>query len=269
MFGTTLIVFREVLEATILIGIISASTQNIPKSKKWITLGIVFGLILSGIVALLTEKIGSLADGTGQEVFNATILSITVLMLAGHNIWMSNHSSTINNAKALNNIKNGMIECYTLCLIVGFTIIREGSETVLFLYGIATTNNASTMLTGGLIGAILGILIGSTIFTGLIKIPMKSLFKITNILTLLLAASMASQTAHFLIQADLIPSLISPLWDTTNILPENNLLGILLHNIIGYNARPDGMQLIFYICTIITIIIGSNSNINKTTRKKI
>ena len=73
---------------------------------------------------------------------------------------------------------------------------------------------------------------------------------------LLLAAGLASQAAHFLIQADLLPSLAAPLWDTSAVLPENGLPGMLLHSLIGYDARPAGMQIVFYLAALAAIFIG-------------
>jgi high-affinity iron transporter len=67
---------------------------------------------------------------------------------------------------------------------------------------------------------------------------------------------MASQAAHFLIQADLLPELISPAWDTSALLPDDTLTGKLLHGLIGYDSRPDGMQLVFYCITLALIFTG-------------
>ena len=86
---------------------------------------------------------------------------------------------------------------------------------------------------------------------------------------MLLAAGMASTAARYLIQADLLPSLASPLWDTSSILPANSVLGALLHSLIGYDAHPAGMQLVFYIAVILAIIVGmclasKSPQLNKT-----
>ena len=102
------------------------------------------------------------------------------------------------------------------------------------------------MMLGGLIGMLSGIAVGYTIFAGLVRIPMRWFFTATSVLVLLLAAGMASQAAHFLIQADLLPSLVAPLWDTSALLPENGLPGMVLHSLIGYDSRPAGMQIVFF-----------------------
>ncbi len=112
------------------------------------------------------------------------------------------------------------------------------------------------MLLGGLAGLLLGITVGFTLYSGLLRLPMRWFFSATSVLVLLLAAGLASQAARFLIQADLLPSLAAPLWDTSSALPENGLPGILLHSLIGYDARPAGMQFVFYLVVLFAIITG-------------
>jgi high-affinity iron transporter len=260
MFATAVIVFREVLEAALIIGILAAATRSIAYSKRWLAGGVLVGLLGSAVVATFTDVIGSWASGIGQEIFNAIVLGIAVLMLAWHNIWMSSHGAALAaSAKSVGkNIRDGNSECSVLFIIVGLAVLREGSETVLFLYGIAASNvnGQSSMMLGGLIGMLAGIALGYTVYAGLARVPMRWFFTATGILVLLLAAGMASQAAHFLIQADLLPSLAAPLWDTSVALPETSLLGMLLHSLVGYDSRPAGMQIVFYLAVLITIYSG-------------
>jgi high-affinity iron transporter len=260
MFGTAVIVFREVLEAAIIIGIVAAATRDVPGRNRWLAAGLLTGLIGSGIVAASTDAIASFASGIGQELFNAIVLGIAVLMLAWHNIWMSSHGKELAaHAHSVGaNIREGRSECSILLVVVGLAVLREGSETVLFLYGIAASegNGLSAMMLGGAVGVLAGVAVGYAIFAGLLRIPMRWFFAATGVLVLLLAAGMASQAARFLIQADLLPSLASPLWDTSAILPEQSLPGMLLHSLIGYDAQPAGMQIVFYIAVVIAISTG-------------
>lgn len=260
MFGTAIIVFREVLEAAIIIGIVAAATRDVPNRTRWLVAGLVLGLVGSGFVAASTDTLASLASGVGQELFNAMVLGVAVLMLAWHNIWMASHGAELAaHAHSVGaNIREGRSECSILLVVVGLAVLREGSETVLFLYGIAASeaSGISGMLTGGLMGAFAGIAVGYTIYAGLLRVPMRWFFAATSVLVLLLAAGMASTAARFLVQADLLPSLATPLWDTSAVLPENGIAGMLLHSLIGYDARPAGMQIVFYITTVVLITLG-------------
>lgn len=273
MFGTAIIVFREVLEAAIIIGIVSAATRGIPGRNRWLALGLLAGLTGSFVVAGFTGHISELASGMGQELFNAIVLGVAFLMLAWHNIWMAAHGAELaTQAKDVGNaISDGRKECSILLLIVGLAVLREGSETVLFLYGIVTSQgvSSSALLLGGLIGIACGVGAGVALYSGLLRIPMRWFFTATSILVLLLAASMASQAAHFLIQADLLPSLASPLWDSSSLIAEHSIPGMLLHGLIGYESQPAGMQVLFYCAAILLISSGmrwvnrSNSNLDK------
>jgi high-affinity iron transporter len=240
---------------------------------RWISAGIVLGLMGSTLVAAFTGTISELASGMGQELFNALILLTAVLMLTWHNIWMSSHGAELaasarNVGKA---IQDGAKECSVLLVVVGIAVLREGSETVLFLYGIATSEQVgvSTLLLGGAIGVVAGVAVGYALYKGLLRIPMRWFFSVTSILVLLLAAGMASQAARYLIQADLIPALVSPIWDTSALLSEQSILGMLLHSLIGYDARPAGMQLVFYVVTLVCIATGMKLVNHKPSTNKL
>jgi high-affinity iron transporter len=260
MFGTAIIVFREVLEAALIIGIVAAATRSIANSRRWLAGGVLLGLAGAGLVAASTDVIGAWASGVGQEIFNAVVLGIAVLMLAWHNIWMSSHGAALAaNARAVGGeIRDGRKECSILLLIVGLAVLREGSETTLFLYGIAAAEGSgqSSMLIGGSLGVAAGVAVGYAVYAGLMRVPLRWFFAATGILVLLLAAGLASQVAHYLIQADMLPSLAAPLWDTSALLPESSLPGMLLRGLVGYESRPAGMQFLFYITALICIYTG-------------
>lgn len=260
MFGTAIIVFREVLEASIIIGIIAAATRNVAGSRIWLVAGLLAGLSGAGMITVFTDVIGALASGLGQEIMNASVLAIAMLMLAWHNIWMSSHGAALaaNARLAGCEIRDGRRACSVLFLIVGLAVLREGSETVLFLYGIAASESGgrSSMMVGGLIGMSVGMATSYTIYAGLLRVSLRWFFSATSVLVLMLAAGMGYQAAHFLIQADLLPGLATPLWDTSSALPQNGLPGMLLHSLIGYDARPAGMQLVFFVAVLLAITLG-------------
>lgn len=260
MFGSSIIVFRETLEAALIVGILTAATRGVSGRNRWLIAGITAGLAGSAIVAAATNTIAEMASGFGQELFSAGVLGIAVLMLAWHNIWMAAHSKELaiharNTGRA---ISDGKRECSVLFAIIALAVLREGSETVLFLYGIATAGSQSThtVLVGGLLGLTGGVAVGWTLYAGLLRIPLRWFFSVTSLLVLLLAAGMASQVARLLIQANLLPSLAAPLWDTSSLLPPDSVLGTLLHGLAGYDARPAGMEIIFFAVVLVSIVIG-------------
>jgi len=260
MFGTALIVFREVLEAALIVGIVAAATQGIPGRARYIAGGLGAGLIGSILVAFGAEGISQLAEGMGQELFNASILGIAVVMLAWHNIWMSVHGRELaTNAKKLGReVSQGTRELSVLLVVIAVAVLREGSETVLFLYGVAISGDATrgAMIAGGAVGLVGGIALGLLVFRGLLRIPLRHFFTATSILVLLLAAGMAAQAARFLIQANVLPSLASPLWDTSGVVDNSSTLGKVLQGLVGYDAQPAGMQIAFFVIVLVTILVG-------------
>lgn len=259
MFGAAIIVLRESLEAALIVGIVAAATRAIPRRGQWLLAGIAAGLIGSVLVALFTRQIAALADGLGQEIFNAAVLAIAVTMLAWHNIWMASHATEmVKNATGVANaVKQGLRNLSAVALVIALAVLREGSETVLFLYGMLSTGDAvAGVAIGGMIGLGAGVAAGVALYAGLIRIPLRWFFDATALLILLLAAGMAGQIARYLIQADVLPPLISPLWDASSVLPNDSLLGTLLHALAGYEARPTGMQVLFYAATLTLILAG-------------
>jgi high-affinity iron transporter len=260
MLASAVIVFREVLEAALIIGIVAAATRAVPGRGRWIVGGVLAGLAGAAVVAAFTDRIAALAGGAGQELFNAAVLGIAVVMLAWHNVWMSSHGAALAaHAKAVGtSIRDGRRECRVLLVVVGLAVLREGAETVLFLYGIAVGSDtgAATLVAGGAVGVAAGAATGWLVYAGLLRIPLRWFFAATSVLVLLLAAGLASQAASFLIQADVLPSLAAPLWDTSAVLPDGSVAGTLLHSLVGYQARPAGMQIVFYVLVLAAIGAG-------------
>lgn len=260
MFTAALIVFRESLEAALIIGIMAAATRGFARRTRWIIAGIGAGAAGAALVASSMELISDLASGTGQELFNAGILLTAVAMLAWHNIWMSVHGRQMaaQANSAARAVTEGRSAQSVILAVVALAVLREGSETVLFLYalGTGTASGWHASLLGGGLGLGAGALVGFLLYAGLLRIPLQRFFAVTSALVVLLAAGMASQAAAFLIQADLVPSLGAPLWDTSGVLAQDSALGMLLHGLVGYAAQPAGMQIVFYLTALCAILAG-------------
>jgi len=253
MLGAAVIVFREVLEAALIIGIIAAATRGIAGRNTWLLGGIGCGIAGAMIVAALAGQIASAAEGIGQELLNASILGAAVVMLGWHNVWMSRHARTLALQMQTVGIAVSLGErpLSVIALVVGLAVLREGAEIALFLYGIAIGGtSAMPMLGGSMMGLAAGVAIGLALYAGLLSIPTRHLFTVTGWMILLLAAGMAAEAARFLVQADVLPVLTPVLWDTSWILDERTILGQLLHTLVGYSARPSGMQALTYVATI-------------------
>jgi high-affinity iron transporter len=257
MLGTLVIVFREVIEAGLIVGIVLAATRGVAGRGLWVSLGVAGGVAGACLVAAFAGELGSLFQGSGQEVFNASVLVLAVLMLAWHNIFMATHGRAMaQDMKSVGaQVATGQRTLGALAIVVGVAVLREGSEVVLFLYGIASQGGTSqaAMLTGGALGLAAGAAMSTAMFYGLLAIPAGRLFAVTSGLITLLAAGMASQAVLFLQQAGYFEILTSTVWDTSWLLPEGSILGRLLHTLIGYSDSPNGAQLVVYAATVLAI----------------
>jgi high-affinity iron transporter len=254
MLASLVIVFREVIEAGLIVGIVLAATRGVPRRNWWVTCGIAGGTLGACIVAAFAGELGALFNGSGQELFNATILLVAVGMLTWHNAWMAGHGREL--AREVRAVGTAVAEGHrpltALAVVVGVAVLREGSEVVLFLYGIFATGGTTVgaMLAGGALGVVLGGAMSALIYLGLLAVPAHRLFAVTTGLITLLAAGLASQAVFFLQQADYLQGLATPLWNTSWLLREDSVLGRLLHTLIGYTAMPDAAQLLAYAMVI-------------------
>jgi high-affinity iron transporter len=258
MLGALVIVFREVIEAGLIIGIVLAATRGAPNRGAWVGLGVAAGIVGAGIIALFAEKISNAFEGAGQELFNASVLGAAVVMLMWHNAWMARHGREMAAEMAAigKSVTSGSRPMTALAIVVGLAVLREGSEVVLFLYGIvATGTSTSALLTGGLLGLAAGAVFTALTYYGLLAIPARHIFTVTSILIALLAAGMAAQAVQFIDAAGMIDVLGQRMWDSSGWLPQDGIIGKLLHTLIGYTDRPTQLQLIAYVATLAVMAV--------------
>jgi high-affinity iron transporter len=253
MIGALIIVFREVIEAGLIVGIVLAATRGVAGRSLWVAIGIVAGLLGAGIVAFFAGLISDAFEGSGQELLNASVLIVAVLMLTWHNVWMASHGREL--AAELRHVgeevRSGQRSLAALAVVIGVAVLREGSEVVLFLYGIvASGTSVASLLLGGLLGLIGGAVVSAISYAGLAAIPARYIFRVTTALIALLAAGMAAQAVQFLNAAGTVTILERPLWNTSRILPEDGIAGRVLHTLVGYTDRPTELQLIVYLAVL-------------------
>jgi high-affinity iron transporter len=258
MLATLIIVFREIIEAGLIVGIVLAASKGVRGRTLWVGYGVAGGVIGACLVAAFAGQLGALFEGAGQDLFNATILLLAVVMLTWHNVWMASHGRAMaREMRAVGAaVAAGERPLFALAIVVGVAVLREGSEIVLFLYGIAMAGGATTMsmLIGGVLGLVGGVAVSALMYFGLLAIPAHRLFAVTAGLITLLAAGLAAQAVVFLQQAGYVETLTAQVWNSSAILSQDSLLGRLLHTLIGYSDRPNGAQLVVYIAVVVTIV---------------
>ena len=258
MLASLLIVFREVIEAGLIVGIVLAASRGVARRSYWVGYGVAAGIAGACLVAAFAGQLASLFEGSGQELFNAGILVLAVAMLTWHNVWMASHGRAM--AYEMRtvgaDVAAGRRPLVALSIVVGIAVLREGSEIVLFLYGIASSGGTSAlaMLVGGALGVLAGGGVSALMYFGLLTIPAGRLFAATSGLITLLAAGLAAQAIAFLQQAGDAEVMTAPVWNTSWILSDGSLIGRVLHTLIGYTDQPSGAQVVVYVLTVVVIV---------------
>ncbi len=259
MFKIAFVVFREGMEIALMLGIILAVTKRIYKSRVDIITGVILGVILASLFAFFIRSLALYWQDVEEEIFNTIIMLMTVIMISWTITWMNGYGTKVR--QRFNNlsekIHNNTASRIMLTLFVTTSLFREGVEIILLIYGITVSSNGSinhtSYLIGFLGGAFSGILLGSLIYLGLIKFAGKYIFKISEIMLLLIAAGLASEAAGLLTSSGIITMFSEQVWDSSWLVDDKSILGDMLRVILGYNAKPNILQFMFYISTIVFI----------------
>jgi len=257
VISALIIVFREMLEMALVLGVLLAATEGMPGTRRWIGMG---GLVGAGgalLIALFMDELENAATGDGEFLFNAGVLMLASVLIAWTVIWMSQHGREMaaRMRHVGQSVAEGELPKTALAIVSLAAVMREGGEAVFFLYGAAQSvqDDGFSVLSGGLLGVASGALVGYVIYKGLVHIPLKHLFGVIGWILILLAAGMASQAVQNLVLIDALPSLMDPIWDSSGLLPQSSFIGEVLHVMIGYTDQPSGMQMLVFSLALIVI----------------
>ena len=202
-----IIVFREVLEATLIVGILYTYLNKIGQDDALIQLwqGVMVALAASLVGSLLFQRFAGGFDGQAAKIFEGIVMILAAGILGSMIIWMAKNSNIAGELeeKAADALKNNNLG-YGIFALAFISVFREGIETILFLYGV-------TMQKGGLsvplsfVGAGLGIGVGYMIFIQGKKVPLKTFFNVSSFVLIFVAAGMLTYGVHELESAKVIP----------------------------------------------------------------
>jgi high-affinity iron transporter len=268
MLSTAIIVFRETLEIAMILGIVLLATRGLPNRTPWVLGGLAAGLAGAGLIAVFAQSISASLEGMGQEIFNAVILFSAALVIGWTVVWMHKHAREMSAQlkQVGHKVATGDLPHYSLSLIVGLAMLREGAEIVLFTYGMLLSGQAViSVALGTLAGLCLGSFVGVLLYYGLLKVPARHALKVTSWLLILLVAGLSAQGANFLTSAGYFSDYSFEVWDSSWLLSQSSLMGQALHSLIGYSEQPTAIQLIFYIVTLAGLLSIITLSSRKTT----
>lgn len=258
VFATFVVVFREALEASLIIGIILTVLAHSKAHHYFST------VILSSAAALVSSFIignalSLMADAT-QDKVKETIEGVISLVACGvltyMFFWMEAQARQIKSSlQAKVELALSTKDYFAMAALSFFAVFREGAETVLFLKAVAIQSDHSVSLAGALWGCGLAVLIVALIFIGGKKIPLKPLFRGTGFFILLMASGLLAYGVHELEEVGWIPPIIYPVYNINSILNEKEGLGSFLKALFGYNGNPSLTELAAY-WTYLVVIFG-------------
>ena len=269
-----IIVFREVLEASLVVGIIylliEKTKQNEHFSQLWYG---VFASILASIAVgyLVIQAKNSLGNNSTQALFEAVFLYLTAFLIWYVIFWLSKNVSDkkVLEGQALNAME---LSSWGIFFVVFFAILREGFETAIFLISSFSITGTFSYL-GFFSGAVLAILIGYLIVAQGRKVDLKSVFKYTTLLLVFLSAGMIAYGTHeaeeYLVKSGQIEkSEIYRVWNvleptevtlgagkTSHILHDKGTIGVFLKGFFGYNSNPNIIEVILW---FLALMFGLN-----------
>lgn len=253
MLVTVIIFLREVLEAALILSVLLAVSFQLNHNRKWIFTALAFGFVGASIIAYFLGDISNLLEYTGQEVMNSTLLIIMSLLINIICVWL--WQCLNNDPIHPSSVFTDMIKVI-LIMIVSIAIMHEGSELSIYSYSFMQIHeNHLSLILGGGLGLGIGASLGAIIYYLLINLQRRTLLATAIMILILISAGMASQAALYLIQSGWLPSQ-PPVWDTSQFISERSVVGQLLYALVGYEATPSPLQVLFYFAVIIICAIS-------------
>ena len=259
LLSSVILVLQDTLEAALLVSILLAISYQQWNRVVWLPFGIFAGMVLAFLYASNMSEISEWFDYVGQEIVNASLQILTALLivLCTWALFKSRQFDAGDGQPQKNRFTSLFIFCAAGA--VALAVTREGSEVLIYLGGFFQQKEyLQTIVAGSSIGFSIGLSIGILLYYGLLSLPNKWRLNAPVILMALVAGNMLSQAALQLTQADWISS-TRALWDTSDWLSENSILGQSLYALVGYEATPSAAQLIAYIAGILLVLASGTA----------
>lgn len=254
MINALIVVYRESFEALLIVGLLYSflvRRNAHPYAFRAIGAGAVVGLALSALLALGIYKIESEIGGFALEMFQFAMMVLAVVLITQMCIWMRIHARNLKSeleSGASKAIDTGHL--FSLALLTAIAVGREGSETVIFLYGMLSESVQSgklgTFIMMSCTGLMLGILTWFAFQKGFSFFKQKTFFTFSSILLFVTAGSMMITISSKIIEFDWIQLGRDQMWDSSWLLTEKSAIGSIFQIITGYRAQPSQFTVFMY-----------------------
>jgi high-affinity iron transporter len=242
MLNAFIIVWRESLEALLIIGVLQVWTARQPDAqalRRSIWAGVAGGVMLAAALGAAMITAGGLLGDVGFDVFQAGMAVAAALLIVQMLWWMRRHAASLREALVAS--ASDASGRWGLAGVAALAVAREGSETAIFLAGAGAGAGAAATLAGGLAGLAAAMATSWLLARGTRGLNPRTVFRIAEVALLLVASAMLAHAVDRLVSIDWLPTGPDPLWDVSGWLPDTQGAGRVLADLAGYRARPSGM----------------------------
>ena len=254
MGAAFVIALREGIEAALIVSILLAYLKQLGREDRaplvWWGAGLAVGLSL--LVGTLIFAVGAEFEGTAEQVFEGLVTLTAVGVLTWMIFWMRRQGARIR-TELHERVDTALVAGGFALSALAFTaVLREGIETALFLFAAARGTAVETGAVGGqLLGAMLGlalaIALGVLIYRGGVRMNLRSFFRVTGVILIVVAAGLFAYAVHELQEAGWLPFLTTTAVDLSATLPDDAGIGAVLRGLIGYNADPTVLEVLAWL----------------------
>lgn len=259
MLATSLIAFREGLEAALIVGIILGYLSRIGQTRHaraaW--LGVLVAVVASVGLAFGINAAGAELGGWAEEIFEGVMMFLAVGVLTWMVFWMRSQARSFKSSlerEVRSAVTSG--QAWALFGVTFVAVVREGVEMALFLIATALVTDGRGALAGALIGLGAAGLVGGLIYASTVRLNVRAFFNVTSVLLLLFAAGLLAHGVHEFQGAGLLPMTIEHVWDMNYILDESSTAGELMMALFGYNGDPSLLEVISYAAYWLLALVG-------------
>lgn len=250
MLNALIVVWRESLEAMLVIGVLLAwiARQESPaRLRRGLWAGVGAGIALALALGFATFAAQSQLQGEALEMFRLGMVMFAAVLITQMVLWMHRHGRTMK--RELENQAGRSSGAIGVGAITALAVAREGAETVVFLYGLGMEVGGAQLL--GMLGAALaGFVCAATtawlVARGARFLSYRTVFRASEILLLLIAGALLAGGIDRMISMDWLSPMVDPVWDSSVLLDDGRGAGRLMADFLGYRARPSATLLVAY-----------------------
>ncbi|RME86599.1 MAG: iron permease [Zetaproteobacteria bacterium] len=245
MIEGAVIMFRELLEAALVLGVLAAATRECPPARRGLRWGALAGALAAMALGIGMDRLEASFSGEGEFLLHAVLLLSASVLLSWTVLWMRRYAAAFAaemRARAERAVRADA-PGWAVGIVAFAAVAREGSEAAFFLLATASTGEDRLVLAGAALGAAAALMVSVLLHKGLVRLPVRTMLHAVGWILLLMAAGMAGRGVWNLVVIGWLPPLIDEVWDLSAWLPNDSVLGTMLGVLIGYDAAPSAMQL--------------------------